>query len=44
MAGRERLTPYQSEDHSPTIPTHRMKEEEGKTVVDKREPAATPIV
>ena len=26
-AGREQLTPYQSEDPSPTIPTHRMKEE-----------------
>ena len=24
------------EDPSPTIPTHRMKEEKGKTVVDKR--------
>ena len=29
-AGRERLTPYQSEDHNPTTPTHRMKEEKGK--------------
>ena len=28
-AGIERLTPYQSEDPSPTIPTHRMKEEKG---------------
>ena len=26
MAARERLTPYQSEDPSYTIPTHRMKE------------------
>ena len=34
--GRERFTPYQSEDPSPTIPTHRMKEEKGKTVEDKR--------
>ena len=30
-AGRERLTNYQSKDPSPTIPTHRMKEEKGKT-------------
>ena len=29
-AGRERLTPYQSEDLSPTIPTHGRKEEKGK--------------
>ena len=34
-AGRERLTSYQSEDPSPTIPTHRMKEK-GKTVIDKK--------
>ena len=33
-AGRERLTPYQSEDPNPTTPTHRMKEEKGKTVGD----------
>ena len=33
MQGLERaLTPYQSEDPSPTIGTHRMKEETGKTV------------
>ena len=25
-AGRERLTPYQSEDPNPTTPTHRMEE------------------
>ena len=31
-AGRERLTPYQSEDPNPTTPTHRKKEEKGKTV------------
>ena len=34
-AGREQLTPYQSEGPSPTLPTHRiirMKEEKGKTV------------
>ena len=30
-AGRQRLTPYQSEDPNPTTPTHRMKEEKGKT-------------
>ena len=35
-AGRERLTPYQSEDPNPTTPTHRMKEEKGKTVGDKK--------
>ena len=35
-AGRERLTPYQSEVHSPTIPTHRINEEKGKTVGDKK--------
>ena len=29
-AGRERLTPYQSEDPNPTTPTHRKKEEKGK--------------
>ena len=35
-AGRERLTPYQSEDNNPTTPTHRMKEEKGKTARDKK--------
>ena len=30
-AGRERLTPYQSKDPNPATPTHRMKEEKGKT-------------
>ena len=30
----ERLTPCQSEYHSPTIRTHRMKEEKGKTIGD----------
>ena len=29
-AGRGRLTPYQSEDPSPTLPTYRGKEEKGK--------------
>ena len=35
-AGRERLTPYQSEDPNNTTPTHRMKEEKGKTAGDKK--------
>ena len=35
-AGRERLTPYQYEDPNPTTPTHRKKEEKGKTVGDKK--------
>ena len=35
-AGRERLTPYQSEDPNPTTQTHRMKEEKGKTVGNKK--------
>ena len=35
-AGRERLTPYQSEDPNPTTATHRKKEEKGKTVGDKK--------
>ena len=35
-AGRERLTPYQSEDPNPTIPTHRRKEEIGKTAEYKK--------
>ena len=35
-AGRERLTPYQSEDPNPTTPTHRKKEEREKTVGDKK--------
>ena len=34
-AGRERLTPYQSEDPNPITPTHRKKEEKVKTVEDK---------
>ena len=36
-AGRERLTPYQSEDPSPTTTTHWMKEKKWKTVGDKKE-------
>ena len=35
-AGRGRLTPYQSEDQSPTLPTYRGKEEKGKIVEDKK--------
>ena len=35
-ARRERLTPYQSEDPNTTTPTHRMKEEKGKTAGDKK--------
>ena len=37
QAGRGRLTPYQSEDPSPTLPTYRGKEEKGKIVKDKKE-------
>ena len=33
---RGRLTPYQSEDPSPTLPTYRGKEEKGKIVEDKK--------
>ena len=35
-AGKDRLTPYQSEDPNPTTPTHRIKEEKGKTVGNKK--------
>ena len=35
-ARRGRLTPYQSEDLSPTLPTYRGKEEKGKIVEDKK--------
>ena len=35
-AGRELLTTYQSEDPNPTTPTHRIKEEKGKTAGDKK--------
>ena len=35
-AGRGRLTPYQSEDPNPTLPTYRGKEEKGKIVEDKK--------
>ena len=35
-AGRGKLTPYQSEDPSPTLPTYRGKEEKGKIVEDKK--------
>ena len=36
QAGRELLTPYQSEDPNPTTPTHRMKEEKWKTAGEKK--------
>ena len=42
-AGRERLTLNQSEDPSPTTPTHRMKEDKGKIVEDKEERGARSI-
>ena len=35
-AGRGRLTPYQSKDPSPTLPTYRGKEEKGKIAEDKK--------
>ena len=35
-AGRGRLTPYQFEDPSPTLPTYRGKEEKSKIVKDKK--------
>ena len=35
-AGRGRLTPYQSEHPSPTLPTIRGKEEKGKIVEEKK--------
>ena len=35
-ARRGRLTPYQSEDPSPTLSTYRGKEEKGKIVKDKK--------
>ena len=35
-AGRGRLTPYQSEYPSPTLPIYRGKEEKGKIVEDKK--------
>ena len=35
-AGRGRLPPYQSEDPSPTLPTYRGKEDNGKIVEDKK--------
>ena len=40
-AGRARLTPYQSEDPSTTLPTYRGKEEKGKIVKDKKRERAT---
>ena len=35
-AGKGRLTPYQSEHPSPTLPIYRGKEEKGKIVEDKK--------
>ena len=35
-AGRERLTPYQSEDPNPTTPTLERNKRKGKTVGDKK--------
>ena len=35
-AGIGRLTPYQSEDSSPTLPAYRGKEDKGKIVEDKK--------
>ena len=35
-ARRVRLTPYQSEDPSPTLPTYRGKEEKGTIVEDQK--------
>ena len=35
-AGRGIVTPYQSEDPSPTLPTYRGKEEKGKIVEDEK--------
>ena len=40
QAGREQFTPYQSKNHSLTIPTYRKKEVKRKTAKDKRERAA----
>ena len=35
-AGRGRLTPYESEDPSPTLPAYRGKEDKGKILQDKK--------
>ena len=35
-AGRERLTPYLSEDPSPTIPTYRKEKEKRETIEDQK--------
>ena len=42
-AGRERLTPYQSEDPNPTRKTTELKKRKGKQQETKSEPAARPI-
>ena len=36
MKGWDRAINTQSEDPNPTTPTHRMKEEKGKTAGDKK--------
>ena len=38
------MTPYQSEDPSPTLPTYKGKEEKGKIVEDKKERATRPTL
>ena len=43
-AERGRLTPYQSKDPSPTLPTYREKEEKGKIVEDRKGDGANQIV
>ena len=40
MAGRERFTPYRSEDASLTIPTFRQREENGKQLVEDKKEAS----
>ena len=41
LAGIERFTPYQSEDHSPTIPTHKQREANEKQLTRERKRAAS---
>ena len=43
LGDSDRLTPYQSEDHNRTIPTHRKKKRMGKHQKPKRERAAMKI-
>ena len=40
-AGRSRLTPYQSEDPRPTLPTYRAREEKGKKYLKTKKERAT---